>query len=51
MYTNKLENTKLCSSTIAIVITKHINSTPEDKISQQPLHVLLDIGTEESSLN
>ena len=51
MYKNKLENTKLCSSTIATVVAKHLNSASNDKNSQKPLHVLLDTGTEESFLN
>ena len=45
MYKNKLENTKLCSSTIATVVEKHLNSASKDKNCQKPLHVLLDTGT------
>ena len=50
MYKDKLEDTKLCSSTIATVVAKHLNSASKDKNSQKPLHVLLDTGTEESFL-
>ena len=51
MYSNKLENAKLCGSTITTVVVKYLNSASREVIIRESLQALLDKGTEESFLN
>ena len=50
-YTQKPLKTKLCSSSIATVVAKHLNSASNNKLSQKPLHVLFDSGSDGSFIN
>ena len=51
MYLNNLENTKLRSFNIATVVAKYFNGASIEEISNNPSYLLLDSGTDESSLN
>ena len=50
-YTQKPLKNKLCSSSIATVVAKHLNSASNNKLSQKPLHVLFDSGSDGSFIN
>ena len=50
-YTQKSIKTKLCSSSIATVVAKHLNSASNNRLSQKLLHVLFDSGSDGSFIN
>ena len=50
-YTKKHFKTNLYISGITIVVAKHLNSALNKQISQKPLHVLFDSGSEGSVIN